>query len=139
MASNDSDIKSENVNMNSEESNGSNLEDDDDEIIDLDQEVEESPAILVQDVQEDNKQEDIQVARSPVATQQIMSTEIHTEQTKKKNPQSTGEFFSPKNNKTIGKIFLNTTSNLVTEENQQNGEHLRTEQNKTVLSKVSSP
>jgi hypothetical protein len=132
-SNNISDVKSENVNMKSVESEDSNLEEEEeDELIDLDMEVNEDPIFPV----EETKIEEITVAKSPVVTQHILSTEQNTEQNKKKTA-TKGNFFSPKNNKTIGKLFINSTSNLITEENMQTEGNVRTDQaSKTVLSKV---
>lgn len=131
------DVNSAMVNMNSESSNNSNLNEDqenedDDDIIDLDMEADKH--IENQEIEEDKK-EDGQPITTPIMTQNLASTVQNTEQLKK--PMKKGEFFSPKNTSTIGKLFINTTSNVITEENANDQGNIKIEQtNKTVISKV---
>jgi hypothetical protein len=133
---NPDDVNSVMINMNSESSNNSNLNEDeeneDDDIIDLDMEAE---LHLENHEIEENKKEEGQPITTPVMTQNFASTVQNTEQLKK--PMKKGEFFSPKNTSSIGKLFLNTTSNVITEENANEQGNIKIEQtNKTVISKV---
>jgi hypothetical protein len=129
------DVNSEFINMNSESSNSNLIEDEeneDDDIIDLDMEAEQH---LENHEMDENKKEEAQPITTPVMTQNFASTVQNTEQLKK--PIKKGEFFSPKNTSSIGKLFLNTTSNVITEENANEQGNVRIEQtNKTVISKV---
>ena len=134
MASKEYEVNNNNINMDSDESNGSNLndEEEEDDIVDLDFETNPEPEVKV----EDKNPDEIDLAKSPIPTQNnIMSTVQNTAENKKTMKKN--EYFSPKSNSTIGKLFINNTTNLVTEENANSAGNMKTEQNaKTVLSKV---
>ena len=124
-----SEVAKQDINLESKESVEQN-EEDDDEIVDLDFEVEDQ-----QIVPEENNEEEIVNAISPIITNNIVSTVQNTE-INKKQTKKVGEFLSPKNTTSIRKLFLNTNSNLNSEENHNSGNNRTDQNNKTVLSKV---